>query len=141
VSQQLEVGRQVFESPRQVDSGWHLFQEGFKENTNTMKTLLAVGVLAVSSLSILSAKTYDLTITGPTKAGSVQLKAGQYRLKVDGANATFTDVSTSKSFTTPVKVETTDKKFDDTKVQSTKDGDAERIEEIDLGGSKTKLGF
>ena len=57
-------------------------------------------------------------------------------MKVDGANAIFTDLNTSKSFTTPVKVENGDKKFDDTRVQSTKDGDSERINEIDLGGSQ-----
>jgi hypothetical protein len=106
-----------------------------------MKKLVAIGVLALGSLCILSAKTYELTITSPTKAGTVQLKAGQYKLKVEGTNATFTDMNSSKSFTTPVKVVETDKKFDDTKVQSTKDGDTDRIEEIDLGGSKTKLGF
>jgi hypothetical protein len=106
-----------------------------------MKKLLVVGVLALSSLCILSAKTYELTLTSVTKAGSVQLKPGQYTLKIQGANAIFTDVNTSKSFTTPVKVQETDKKFDDTKVQSTKEGDTEKIEEIDLGGSKTKLGF
>jgi hypothetical protein len=106
-----------------------------------MKKLLAVGVLALSSMCILSAKTYELTLTSPTKAGSVQLKPGQYKLKIEGANAIFTDMNSSKSFTTPVKVVETDKKFDDTKVQSTKDGDTDRIEEIDLGGSKTKLGF
>ena len=106
-----------------------------------MKKLLAIGVLAVSSLSILSAKTYELTLSTPTKAGSVELKAGQYRLKVDGENAIFTDVNNAKSFTTPVKIVVTDTKFDETMVQSKKDGDTDRIEEIDLGGSKTKLGF
>ena len=106
-----------------------------------MKKLLVVGVLALSSLCILSAKTYELTLTTLTKAGSVQLKPGQYTLKVQGNNAVFTDVNSSKSFTTPVKVVETDKKFDDTKVQSTKDGSTDKIEEIDLGGSKTKLGF
>jgi hypothetical protein len=106
-----------------------------------MKKLFVVGVLALSSLCILSAKTYELTLTSVTKAGSVQLKPGQYTLKIQGTNAIFTDVNSSKTFTTPVKVEATDKKFDDTKVQSTKDGDTEKIEEIDLGGSKTKLGF
>jgi hypothetical protein len=106
-----------------------------------MKKLLVVGVLALSSLCILSAKTYEVTVTTVTKAGSIQLKPGQYSLKIQGTNATFTDVNSSKSFTTPVKVVETDKKFDDTKVQSTKDGDTDRIEEIDLGGSKTKLGF
>ena len=106
-----------------------------------MNKLLAIGVLALSSLCILSAKSYEITLTSPTKAGSVQLKPGQYTLKVQGNNAVFTDVNSSKSFTTPVKVVETDKKFDDTKVQSTKDGSTDKIEEIDLGGSKTKLGF
>jgi hypothetical protein len=106
-----------------------------------MKKLFAIGVLALSSLCILSAKSYEITLTSPTKAGSVQLKPGQYSLKVQGANAIFTDVNSSKTFTTPVKVVESVKKFDDTKVQSTKDGDSERIDEIDLGGSKTKLGF
>jgi hypothetical protein len=106
-----------------------------------MKKLLAISVLAVSSLTMLSAKTYEIVLTAPAKAGTVQLKPGQYSVKVEGSNVTFTDRSSSKSFTTPAKVESTDKKFDDTKVQTTKDGDTDRIEEIDLGGSKTKLGF
>lgn len=106
-----------------------------------MKKLFAIGVLTLASLSLLSAKTYEIILTAPTKAGSVQLKPGQYKLKVEGNNATFIDQNSSKSFTTPVKVETGDKKFDDTKVQSTKDGNTDKLEEIDLGGSKTKLGF
>src|SRR6476659_5044245 len=106
-----------------------------------MKKFVLVAALAVSSLTIVSAKTYDIVLSNPTKVGSVQLKPGQYKLKVDGANAIFTDLNSSKSFTTPVKVETGDKKFDDTRVQSTKDTDGDRINEIDLGGSKTKLGF
>jgi hypothetical protein len=100
-----------------------------------------VAALALSSLTVLSAKTYEIILSAPTKAGNVTLKAGQYKLKVDGTNATFTDVNTSKSFTTPVKVENGDKKFEDTRVQSKKDGETDSIQEIDLGGSKTKLGF
>src|SRR5881394_1082517 len=106
-----------------------------------MKKFLVVAGLALSSLTIVSAKTYEITLSNPTKVGSVQLKPGQYKLKVDGSNAVFTDLNSAKSFTTPVKVENGDKKFDDTRVQSVKDGQTDRINEIDLGGSKTKLGF
>ena len=106
-----------------------------------MKKFLVVAALALSSLTVVSAKTYDIVLSNPTKVGSVQLKPGQYKLKVEGANAVFTDATSSKSVSTPVKVETGDKKFDDTRVQSVKDGDTDRINEIDLGGSKTKLGF
>lgn len=111
-----------------------------------MKKLLATGVLTLFSISLLSAgtpraKSYEITIVSPTKAGSVQLKPGQYKVKVEGSNAIFTEVNSSKSLSTPVKVETGDKKFDDTTVQITKDGGTERLDEIDLGGSKTKLEF
>jgi hypothetical protein len=106
-----------------------------------MKKFLVVAGLALSSLTVLSAKTYDIVLSNKTKAGSLELKPGQYKLRVEGNSAIFTDASKGTSFTTPVKVETGDKKFDDTRVQSTKDGDAEKINEIDLGGSKTKLGF
>jgi len=106
-----------------------------------MKKVLAISALALSSLTMLSARTYQILLTAPTKAGSVQLKPGQYSVKVVGSNVTFTDENSSKTFTTPAKIETVDKKYDDTKVQSTKDGDTDRLEEIDLGGSKTKLGF
>src|SRR5215475_494902 len=106
-----------------------------------MKKILVVAALALSSLTIVSAKSYEIILSGPTKAGSLELKAGQYRLKVDGGNAIFTDINSAKSFTTPVKVETTEKKYDDTRVQTSKDGSVDKIEEIDLGGSKTKLGF
>jgi len=106
-----------------------------------MKKLMVAGVLILSSLSILSAKSYSIMLSSTTKAGSVQLKPGEYKLTVQGANAVFTEVNGSKSYTTPVKVQEVDKKFTDTRVQSNKDGDGERIDEIDLGGSKTKLGF
>ncbi len=106
-----------------------------------MKKLFAISVLALATLSIGSAKTYEIILSGPSRAGSIDLKPGQYKLKVEGSNAIFTDVNSYKSYTTPVKIETTEKKFDGTRVQSTKDGNVDKIEEIDLGGSKTKLGF
>jgi len=106
-----------------------------------MKKFIVVAGLALSSLTVLSAKTYDIVLSNKTKAGSIELKPGSYKLKVEGGNAVFTDTSKGKSFTTPVKVQEGDKKFDDTRVQSVKDGETEKINEIDLGGSKTKLGF
>jgi maltose-binding protein MalE len=106
-----------------------------------MTKMLTVAVLALASMSIASAKTYEITLAAPTKAGSVQLKPGQYTLKVDGSNAVFTFMETSKQFTTPVKVQTVDKKFDDTKVDASKDGSTDTIKDIELGGSKTKIEF
>ena len=70
----------------------------------------------------------------------MQLKAGQYTLKVSGTNAIFTEEE-SADLTTPVKVTTTDKKFDNTQVNATKQGDTNVVKDIQLGGSKTQLDF
>jgi hypothetical protein len=105
------------------------------------KLSLLVGVLALASLSFASAKTYTVSLTHPSKAGSQQLTAGDYKVKVDGVNAVFTDLRTSKSVSVPVKVETGGEKFKFTSIDSTQDGAAERINSIQLGGSTTKLDF
>ena len=50
----------------------------------TMKSILMVGVLALSTLSLVSAKTYDINLSSASKVGKTQLAAGAYTLKVDG---------------------------------------------------------
>lgn len=107
----------------------------------TVKSLLLAGALTIASLSIASAKTYEISLAGPTKAGTVTLKPGQYRLKVEGNTATFTFVETSKQFSTPIKIETADKKFEDTRVDANKDNGTDVIKDIELGGTKTKIDF
>jgi hypothetical protein len=103
--------------------------------------LLLVGALALASLSLASAKSYDITLTQAAKAGSAQLAAGQYRLKIDGSNAIFTNLDNNKSVTVPVKVENAAKKFDQTAVDTTDANGTSKVESIELGGSTTKLGF
>ncbi|HUK15769.1 MAG TPA: hypothetical protein VLW65_05115 [Bryobacteraceae bacterium] len=106
-----------------------------------MKKLALLGVLALSCLSIASAKSYEITLAAPTKAGNAQLKPGLYRLKIDGSNAVFTAVDNDKSVSVPVKVESTGTKFDQTRVDATKDNGTDVIQDIELGGSKTKVEF
>lgn len=106
-----------------------------------LKSLVLAGALAIFTMSMAFAKSYDISFSSPTKAGSAQLKAGDYRLSLDGAKATFTDVNTLKTVTTDVKVENSDKKFDNTKVSTTTDGGTTVVKEIELGGSKMKIDF
>lgn len=106
-----------------------------------MNRLLLVGALALSTLSLASAKTYSVTLTQATSAGTVQLAAGEYHLKVQGANAIFTNVDNNKSFTVPVKVESAEKKFDQTAVDTTQASGSSKVESIEAGGSTTKLEF
>ncbi len=107
----------------------------------TKRSLLLLGVLAMSILSIASAKSYSITFTSPTVVGSTQLAAGDYTLKVDGTNAVFTNVNSNKSVTAPVKIENGAKKYDQTSVETTMNGAAQQINDIQLGGSTTKLNF
>jgi hypothetical protein len=107
----------------------------------TKRSLLLLGVLAMSILSIASAKSYTIAFTGPTIVGSTQLQAGEYTLKVDGTNAVFTKVDSNKSVTAPVKIENADKKYATTSIKTTQEGDAQHIDNIQLGGSTTTLVF
>ena len=103
----------------------------------TTKSLLLIATLALAGVA--NAKSYDITLSAPAKAGSVQLAAGEYSLKVQGSNAIFTNQQTGKSFTAAVKAETADKKFNATAlIYDTKDGD-NHIMSVELGGSTTRL--
>jgi len=106
-----------------------------------LKTLALAAVVAIFTLSVAVAKTYEISFSSPTKVGSVQLKAGDYQMSVNGSKATFTNVGTYKAVTTDVKVETTDTKFNQTKVETTTDGSTSVVKDIELGGSKVKLDF
>jgi hypothetical protein len=104
------------------------------------KTSLLIGVLALASLGFAAGKTYNVTLSKPAKVGTLQLAAGNYQMKLDGATAVFTD-SKRHSFTTAVKVESAPKKFEYTAVDSTDSGNTELVHSITLGGSVTKVQF
>jgi hypothetical protein len=104
-----------------------------------MRKLLATAALCLFTLGIVSAKSYSITLPSETKAGAVDLKPGDYTVKIEGNNAVFTNSNGDKSASVPVKVESSDRKFENTSVITTKTGDTDEIKEIDLGGSKTKL--
>jgi hypothetical protein len=106
----------------------------------TARSLLIVGALTLSTIGIAGAKSYSFILTNPTKAGSTELKPGEYEVKVSGTEAVFTNEG-GKSFKVPVTVGQSDKKFDNTAVESTNKDGQDTIQEIDLGGSNTKLQF
>jgi hypothetical protein len=105
------------------------------------RSLFMAGALALAGLSLLSAKSYDIIISSATKAGTVQLTPGEYKVKVDGSNAVFTNVDNNKSYTTPVKVKSQEKKFDVTAVDTTKVNGTDQMTAIELGGSASELQF
>ena len=106
-----------------------------------LRNLILSGALAIASLSVVSAKSHDIVITEVTQAGDLQLKPGEYKLKLDGNNAVFTNVETGKSFTTAVKVQHSGTKHDATAVDSTSADGGNKVQSIELGGSDTVLEF
>lgn len=103
------------------------------------KSLLFVGALTLSSLGIASAKSYDIVLDQPATAGANELKPGEYKLRVEGSQAIFTDARDAKSFTVPVKIENSDRKFNNTAVETNNQGGMDKIQAIDLGGSNKRL--
>jgi hypothetical protein len=107
----------------------------------TIKSILLVGALALSTLSIASAKSYDITLAAPSKVGNAKLAAGDYKVTVDGTNVVFMNRDTAKQVSATAKVDTVEKKYDVTSVDTTKNGSDDQINAIELGGSKIKLEF
>jgi hypothetical protein len=107
----------------------------------TTRSLLIVGALTLSSIGIASAKSFDVFLGAPAMAGATELKAGEYKVTVEGTQAIFREAQSSKSITVPVKVENADHKFGQTSVETTNQNGMDNIQAIDLGGSNTKLEF
>jgi hypothetical protein len=107
----------------------------------TNKLALLIIAVALSTLAIAGPKNYNVVLTTPTKAGTVDLAPGDYKVKVEGSNAIFTDEHTGASVTVPVKVENTETKFNSTVLDTTMQGKTAQLTSIELGGSKVKLEF
>jgi hypothetical protein len=109
--------------------------------TKSLVRIASVGALGLASIGFASAKSYDIILSSPAMAGTTELKPGAYTLKVEGSQAIFRDAQSSKTWTAPVKIENSVRKFGATVVESTNQGDMDHIHAIDLGGSNTKLEF
>jgi hypothetical protein len=90
---------------------------------------------------VFAAKSYDLTLTAPTKVAGVEMPKGAYSLHLEGDKAVFKGPH-SKEFSVPVKIENgAARKYDYTTVESTRKDGEDNIESIHLGGSTTTLEF
>ena len=104
----------------------------------TSKSFLIASALTFASLGIAGVKTYDITLNSPVKAGDSQLKAGQYKLRIEGTQATFTGENRD-AVTVPVTIEHAGQKFDQTAVETEDKDGVTSIHDIELGGSDTRV--
>src|SRR5579872_4224052 len=102
-----------------------------------MKKIATAVLLATSVLSVLSIagnRSYEILLAAPTQAGRLTLMPGQYRVMVDGSVAVFQNVRSTQSFRTPVKVEDTGAAYDVTRISTSKNAGAERMDAIEFEG-------
>src|SRR5579872_1866988 len=94
-----------------------------------------------ASLALLAsaASTYKVTLAEPAIIAGSALKAGDYRITVDGDKATLTTGKTRLEV--PVKVETGSRKFQNTSVESRTQAGKNIVDDIQVGGTSTTLVF
>ena len=94
---------------------------------------------AVLGLAAASARSYTVKLFQPALAGNTPLKEGEYQLEVVDQKAVMRNGKIESQ--TPVKVETNEVKYGSTTVRFTNGDGKMHIQEIHLGGTKTKLVF
>jgi hypothetical protein len=99
--------------------------------------LLSFAMFAISAVA--SAKTYNVTLFQPSIIGGAELQPGEYKLDLTESKVTIR--SGKKSAEATVKVESADEKFGATSVRYQNGDGKYRIQEIRLGGTKTRLVF
>jgi hypothetical protein len=94
----------------------------------------------VAGLAVASARSYTVNLFETTTVGSTELKPGEYKIQVNEQKAVIRKGKVQTEST--VKVEEGDTKFDNTVVRYVNSTDGKiRIQEIRIGGTKTKLLF
>ena len=94
-------------------------------------------LFAIAAIGVAAAASYHVTLFQPTVVQGQELKPGQYKL--DLKDTTLLIINGKTSVETKVQVEKCDEKFSTTTIRfATTDGKY-AIQEIRLGGTKTKL--
>ena len=101
-----------------------------------MITKLSIGLVAISLAFASAATTYKVTFFQPSVINGTELKAGEYKVEVNNDKAVLWQGKSSTEV--PVKVETTEQKNRATAVRYS---DGSKVQEIRIGGTKTKLVF
>jgi hypothetical protein len=87
-------------------------------------------------------KSYTVNITEPSTVAGAQLKPGEYRMKIVGSEAVFTDNQSRQIVKAPVTLSTAAKKFDYTEVVWSKASDnSEQVDSIRIEGTKLEYDF
>jgi hypothetical protein len=98
------------------------------------KLTLALGTVG---LAVAFAGSHTIHLMNKSDIGGVTLKPGAYNIQVDGNRAVIKH--DRQVVNAPVKVETAPQKYESTAVVLDTSQKPERVDEIDLGGTHTRL--
>jgi len=105
-----------------------------------MKTKILL-LVAFAGLSFAGTKSYDVTFDSPAVLGPMEVESGHYKVSFDGSKVTLVNENTRKSFETTATVQTSEKKYSETVIESKRTDGKLLVDEIQLGGTKTALDF
>ena len=100
-----------------------------------MKKLLFVCALA--GLAFAATRSYTFTLYETAMVGGTELKPGSYKVDVDDQKAVIHNGKEKSEV--PVKIEQNPSRYIQTSVRLTSENGKYRVDEIHIGGSKTKL--
>ena len=103
-----------------------------------MKKLLLLAI-GIAGLAGASAKSYSFNLFQPAMLGATTLAPGEYRVAIENDKAVVRNGVIHGE--APVKVENVDAKYNTTTVRFTIGDGKMHIQEIHVGGTKTKLVF
>jgi len=102
-----------------------------------MKKIIVFCALALPAVFAAADNNYRFSLLENASLSGNQLKPGDYRILVDGTKGT---VKVGKTMIeVPVKVETAEHKFKDTTVSLERSAGSLKVNEIDIGGSTTRI--
>jgi hypothetical protein len=97
-------------------------------------------LLALLTISLASAKTFKFGLAEAAKAGDVQLRAGEYKLEVNGSKVELMDKD-GRIIDVKAKLETADYEFSFTAVVLSRADGPTRIQWIYLENRKSRVAF
>jgi len=150
MSGEREIGQAFFPRLGARASQHNLNQLGVIEMLNPKRVfvlfpvllgLLIVGIASANGGGKDKVKNYELTIGAATKVGSVVLKPGEYKFKVEGTNVVFTKQGNDTAFTVTAKTESAKAEFTKTITHQVQDAGQPRIIAIELKGTQSLVKF
>lgn len=101
------------------------------------KTLMIC--MAAMTMAVAQAATYKVQLFQPSTVAGSELKPGEYSIEVNDSTAVIK--KGKESVQAPVRVESVDNKYSSTSVRYANSDGKYKVQEIRLGGTKTKLVF